>query len=376
MLGMDGLQLLEALRAHGLSSPVVLTSTAAEVPDVLAAWHGGAADFLPKPFSRIQLRDALRRAESVPVTPRTAPVSESDPAAPPPPAARPTPIETPVERMWRELTTFLRDGDLALPVTPRVLQRVSALSAETSPDPKAIFDLLDADAQLGRAVLRVAGTAEFRGLEPPGSVREGAARLGALRALASAATAAHRANYTFNGSALSALASKLWLGHFMTALTAETLAVELGHPRPDQMQTLSLFADVGELIILRAAVHLWPYEIAGGEPSDRLRRLAVERRRAVSAISLTEWGMPARFVAVARHSSDDSLASVGAEDRDTIALLQMARRLASGAVGGGPFGADPALAEPPADGLPALEPARAAEVTRSALGRVRALLYA
>src|SRR5690606_6917077 len=156
-----------------------------------------------------------------------------------------------------------------------------------------------------------------------GSVREAAARLGALRALAGAATAAHRANYTFHGGPLSALANKLWLGHFMTAVTAETLAIELEHPRPDQVQTLSLFADVGELIILRAAAHLWPYELAGGEPSARLRSLAIERRRAVSAVSLAEWGMPASFVAAARYSAGEPLATVPAEHRDTVALLQV-----------------------------------------------------
>ncbi len=257
-------------------------------------------------------------------------------------------------------------------MAPVVLKRIGELTTAADPDPAHIFELLEADANLGQTALRLASTAEFRGREAPDSVREAVARLGAPRALAGVATAVHRANYGMEDRTVAAASNKLWLAHFVRAVTAESLATEVGHPRPTQLRTLSLFADIGELMLLRAAHALWPEHLAGGQPSEALRAFAVDHARRLSALLLAEWGMPTRYVVLARHAPGVEGNGLTIEDRAHRELLAGARHLADGAVGPGLFPREPvpqgAMVTVPAD--------VGAEVTRTAISQVRALINA
>ncbi|MCA9557101.1 MAG: HDOD domain-containing protein, partial [Myxococcales bacterium] len=191
-------------------------------------------------------------------------------------------------------------------------------------------------------------------------------------ALAGVATAVHRANYGVDDRALTAAANKLWLAHFVRAVTAESLASEVGHPRPAQLRTLSLFADIGELMLLRAASALWPEHLAGGQPSDDLRAFAVDHARRLSALLLAEWGMPTRYVVLARHAPGDAGASLTTEDRANRELLAGARHLADAAVGPGLFQREPV----PTDSMVTVPAEIGAEVTRTAIAHVRSMIYA
>lgn len=378
MPGVDGHTVLQAVIDRDLGCPVVLMGAGVEVSDVLEAWREGAADFLPKPFSRRQLRDCLRRAwtrrgERLPRQssgPRPAVASAPPAEAPAPPAEAPaSPAAHP---WWGPLASWATEGALGLPVAPVVLKRIGELTTAEAPDPAEVFELMEADAQLGRAALRLAATAEFRGREAPGSVREAVARLGAPRALAGAATAVHRANYGVEDRALAAVANKLWLAHFVRAVTAESLAAEVGHPRPEQLRTLSLFADVGELMLLRAALALWPEHLAGGQPSEALRSFAVDHARRLSALLLADWGLPTRYVVLARHAPNDDTSALTTEDRAHRELLAGARHLADAAVGPGVFPREPV----PAGHMVTVPTEVGAEVTRTAIARVRSMIYA
>src|SRR5215469_12799243 len=49
--GMDGLALLEKLRAQNMNTPVIVMSAFGTVENAVDAMKKGAVDFLPKPFS-------------------------------------------------------------------------------------------------------------------------------------------------------------------------------------------------------------------------------------------------------------------------------------------------------------------------------------
>ena len=65
---LDGLQVLTALRANGVHTPVLLLTARAQIEDRIAGLDLGADDYLPKPFAMEELlarvRAMLRRAES------------------------------------------------------------------------------------------------------------------------------------------------------------------------------------------------------------------------------------------------------------------------------------------------------------------------
>ncbi len=62
--GMDGLAVLEALRAQGPNLPVIMMSAHGQIPDAVGAMRLGAVDFLVKPFNPEELSVRLERAVS------------------------------------------------------------------------------------------------------------------------------------------------------------------------------------------------------------------------------------------------------------------------------------------------------------------------
>lgn len=68
MPGMDGIEVLNAIRAAGMKTPVLLLTAKSEVEDRVAGLDAGADDYLPKPFAATELlarvRAMLRRGEN------------------------------------------------------------------------------------------------------------------------------------------------------------------------------------------------------------------------------------------------------------------------------------------------------------------------
>lgn len=60
MEGMDGLSLLEAIRAHFPWLPVIIVTGYGDVPIAVAALKSGAADFIQKPLDREELLATVR----------------------------------------------------------------------------------------------------------------------------------------------------------------------------------------------------------------------------------------------------------------------------------------------------------------------------
>jgi len=81
MPGMNGVELQEVLRAANVVCPIVFMSGNAQHADIIAAWRGGAVDFILKPFNAEEVSKALLQAFSalpiatkLPITPREAQV--------------------------------------------------------------------------------------------------------------------------------------------------------------------------------------------------------------------------------------------------------------------------------------------------------------
>ncbi len=79
----DGRDVCQALRAHGVTAPVLFLSAREALPDRLAGFHAGGDDYMTKPFALeellVRVRALLRRPPSAPV--EEGPGLRLDPAA-------------------------------------------------------------------------------------------------------------------------------------------------------------------------------------------------------------------------------------------------------------------------------------------------------
>ena len=65
MPGLNGLALIDQLNQAKLNIQIIFISGHAQPPDVIAAFHRGAADFLLKPFTRLALLEAVKKSALV-----------------------------------------------------------------------------------------------------------------------------------------------------------------------------------------------------------------------------------------------------------------------------------------------------------------------
>ena len=59
MPGMNGVELQRTLRSMNVEFPIIFMSGNAHQSDVINAWHGGAVDFILKPFNAEQISEVL-----------------------------------------------------------------------------------------------------------------------------------------------------------------------------------------------------------------------------------------------------------------------------------------------------------------------------
>ena len=369
MPSLDGHGFLDALRSTGSALPVVLMAHQPTAEEVVRGFRCGAVDFLLKPFHRVDLEALLGRlAERA----RLAEDAASGEASGPAPVGRYKPDD--YRNLRQQMFHAINSGSLVLPVPASILTRVTTLANQNDPDAEEAIRTIESEVLLSRAVFKLAQSPNFRGRRPPASVREAIARTGVIRALANAATAAQRANYAFKDPGLARLSNLVWLNHFVVATTAEVIGERLRLKRPDRLQTMALFSEVGELMMLRLAAERWPELIAAEGPAPIFARLISENRARVSAMLLADWGVPAEFMGVARWVPPTPLHSVSPEVRTSLATIVLARELASGLLGENPLGRRTAPSEEDLRLLPSFEPDVEAEIRREALERTRSQL--
>lgn len=61
MPGMNGVELQTRLREMHIAYPIIFISGNAQQADIINAWHGGAVDFLLKPFTGATVSEVLRK---------------------------------------------------------------------------------------------------------------------------------------------------------------------------------------------------------------------------------------------------------------------------------------------------------------------------
>ncbi len=111
--GLDGLQVLEAARRSGMTTPVLILTARGTVGDRIIGLNTGADDYLPKPFDLDELEARLRALH------RRSPTAAADTSAP-----------TVGELRYERDSGAIYHGSAVLELTPRELALMQALMAK------------------------------------------------------------------------------------------------------------------------------------------------------------------------------------------------------------------------------------------------------
>ena len=106
----DGRDVCQALRARGITTPVLFLTARSALPDRLSGFHAGGDDYLAKPFA---LAELLVRVQALC-------------RRPPGPAAEPDPISVVLDPAGHAV----RHGDRSVPLTPTEFRLLGALVAK------------------------------------------------------------------------------------------------------------------------------------------------------------------------------------------------------------------------------------------------------
>lgn len=196
---------------------------------------------------------------------------------------------------------------LALPCSPALLPRLTALLHQPHADIDELAGLIRLDPVLASATLRMANSAFFAGGEPVDSISHAAMRLGmreiyrlAALSLASRWMAIEVDGYRWE-------AGDFCRASLLKAVAAEALADATGLVEPGLAYTSGLVHEIGKLAVAFACAEHFPAirrrrAEAGGPWLAAETAVLGFNHADVSARLLEEWRFPAACIAVARHN--------------------------------------------------------------------------
>jgi two-component system, OmpR family, response regulator len=124
----DGRDVCQALRAQGVSTPVLFLTARDALPDRLSGFHAGGDDYLTKPFALAELLVRVRALTRRAAAPPSPPAASTNPANPTTATTTNTTNNPPTLRLDPAGHALLH-GDLRVALTPTEFRLLAALAA-------------------------------------------------------------------------------------------------------------------------------------------------------------------------------------------------------------------------------------------------------
>ena len=202
-------------------------------------------------------------------------------------------LEDQVERpLTEQIRNVALNGKVSLLPLPRVSRRLlSLLEDRDRADSRLIADLVRTDSVITSALLRMANSAFFGGLERITDLSQAISRIGLNRVGSMVTTLVHKGQFRTDEPARREFVERLWDHAVAAALAARRLAVLAGAD-PEESYLAGLLHDIGKLLALKAADHLAEansdFEITAESVDEVLEAVHPELGFSV----LTQWRLP------------------------------------------------------------------------------------
>ncbi len=192
----------------------------------------------------------------------------------------------------KRLAERVARGGITLPMLPEVPRRLVTAASSDTTDARSLAELIRRDSAVAGRLLRVANSAAFGGAVRIVSLQQAVARLGldSVRRIALAIAVDAQVFRIPGFEATVRVQLDLALG---AAWFAQEIA-RLRRLPVEEAFLAGLFHDLGRPAVIQAAV-------ADGVPEWAVLELAERHHGEVGACIMSDWGLPPRLVAVARH---------------------------------------------------------------------------
>jgi HD-like signal output (HDOD) protein len=204
-----------------------------------------------------------------------------------------------------------------LPVFDGTSRRIQEMLESPEFDVTEIERLIASDPVIAAALLRVANSSFYGGLEKVTSPSEALLRLGAKQVAKIVLLVGQKQSYRLRDAKLAPLVNALWHHAVGCALGAEWLAKRLR--RTDvagDVFMAGLLHDIGKLFLLRVLDDLKAANASFKPAEPLVRELMASMHGEQGARLLESWNIPELFCGIARHHHDDEV-----DERNTALLL-------------------------------------------------------
>jgi putative nucleotidyltransferase with HDIG domain len=162
-------------------------------------------------------------------------------------------VEIPLTEQVRAVAM---SGDVVLPPLPQTGQRLLVLFNDPDLlDSGKVAEIVHTDPAIAAAMLKMANSAFFGGLQPIFDLSQAIGRLGLRRVAALVTTLVHKGQFETNDPHKAALLEGLWNQAVVSALAARRLATVTSGD-PEESYLAGLLHDIGKLLALRAIDHV------------------------------------------------------------------------------------------------------------------------
>lgn len=311
---LKGGQLLQELRERSPGTPVVVCSADGRKDDVVFAMRHGCMDWIDKPATKATVSDALKR-----VARESRRQVQAVHQAPPAQA----------RGLIKEIIGRIKDGSIALPEMPRVLDELQRVLSNLNVNPDEVLKVLEKDPAIAGKILATANTATYGGRGRITDLKSAVTRLGNRTIASIAQTAALRGMFSFRLPAFRAVFQKMWTGHCVAAYLARELASEVTDSDPEEVYLICLLHNSGEQFLLRVFAEIFQRQSQQVLSMEEVLTALRDTHTVFGSGLLKKWNMGTLFDTAARRHHEDNFdaADLDTRSRRILHICNLATRL-------------------------------------------------
>jgi len=299
--------LLPELRKHS-QLPIVVSTTDGTKQDVIFAMRHGCVDWIDKPLEEGKVKNALKRIARE--TRRQAADAQEKSGSQ-------------TRGLIEEIVEKIRDGNIALPEMPRVVDELRKVLSDLTVETDAVIKVLEQDPSLAARMIATANTAAYGGRGRITDLNSAVTRLGNRTIDNLVQTAALQGMFTFRSPAFKQVFRDMWKAQFMSACLCRDVARECAVGDPDEMYLLGLMHNIGELFLLRVFGELFQRHNNQVLSMNDVLGVIREWHCVFGEGLMKKWDMGETFMLVARRHHDMDAYRSSEIDAQVVKLLHV-----------------------------------------------------